>query len=282
MIIDFHTHIFPPVIRSDRDAYFPAEPAFKLLYDSPKARQIGAADMVAAMDQNGVDKAVVFGFPWQQAELFRAHNDYVMEAVSRYPDRLIGFGCFDPAHPEAAAEAQRCLENGLPGIGELAVYRAGLDAMLLDHLAPVMDLCRIRRVPVLIHTNEPVGHSYPGKTPNTLSQIYALVKRFPENRIVLGHWGGGLFFYCLLKKEVIDSLRNVYYDTAASPYLYQPEIYATAVRLAGAEKILLGSDYPLIRPGRYVEEMAAAGLPPAVIDRICGTNARDLLNIGGD
>lgn len=280
MIIDFHTHIFPPAIRSDRDAYFSTEPAFELLYDSPKARLIGAADIVAAMDQDRVDKAVVFGFPWKQAELFRVHNDYVMEAVSRYPDRLIGFGCFDPAHPQAAAEAQRCLENGLSGIGELAFYRSGLDAALLDHLVPIMDLCRIRRVPVLIHTNEPVGHSYPGKTPNTLSQIYALVKRFPDNRIVLGHWGGGLFFFRLLKREVRDCLRNVYYDTAASPYLYDPEIYATAVRLAGVEKILLGSDYPLIRAGRYLEEMTAAGLPPAVRDRICGANACDVLNLG--
>jgi len=281
MILDFHTHIFPPAIRHRRDRHFAAEPAFELLYKSPKARMIGAADIVAAMDEDGVDKAVVFGFPWKQADLFRAHNDYIVEAVGRYPDRLIGFGCFDPTHPEAAVEAQRCLENGLSGIGELAFYRSGLDEALLDHLAPIMDLCRNRQAPVLIHTNEPVGHSYPGKTPNTLSQIYALVKRFPDNRIVLGHWGGGIFFFCLLKKEVRDCLRNVYYDTAASPYLYDPEIYATAVRLAGVEKILLGSDYPLIRPGRYIKEMAAAGLPPPVVERICGINAAALLNLGG-
>jgi predicted TIM-barrel fold metal-dependent hydrolase len=64
-----------------------------------------------------------------------------------------------------------------------------------------MDICRRREKPVLIHTNEPVGHLYAGKTRNTLSQIYQMIRRFPENRIVLAHWGGGIFFYNLLKKE---------------------------------------------------------------------------------
>ena len=74
-------------------------------------------------------------------------------------------------------------------------------------------------------TNEPVGHAYPGKTPNTLAQIYRMVKRFPANTIVLAHWGGGLFFFNLLRKEVKEQLRNVYFDTAASPFLYDPAVY---------------------------------------------------------
>jgi uncharacterized protein len=37
MIIDFHTHIFPRVIRLNRQEFFSGESAFKLLYESPKS-----------------------------------------------------------------------------------------------------------------------------------------------------------------------------------------------------------------------------------------------------
>ena len=131
----------------------------------------------------------------------------------------------------------------------------------------------------MIHTNEPVGHIYPGKTPNTMSQIYTLVKRFPDNKIVLAHWGGGIFLYNILKKEVKESLKNVYFDTAASPFLYDPEIYRLAIQLVGPDKILFGSDFPLIKPARYFKEMQEAGLSKVEMDSICGKNAASLLKI---
>jgi predicted TIM-barrel fold metal-dependent hydrolase len=108
-------------------------------------------------------------------------------------------------------------------------------------------------------------------------QIYRLVKRFPGNKIVLAHWGGGIFFFGLLKKEVKESLQNVYFDTAASPYLYDSEIYQVAVKIIGVDKILFGSDYPLLSPARYFNEMAQAGLTKNQLDKISGQNAGQLL-----
>jgi hypothetical protein len=279
VIIDFHTHLFPDTICSGRECYCDSEPAFGLLYRSPQSRLVNAPELLAAMDDNSVDKSVVFGFPWQDPELFKMHNDFIMEAVQRHPDRLIGLGCFDPGSGQAPQEAERCLDSGLAGIGELAFYRSGIEDAGLDRLVPVMDICRERGRPVLIHTNEPVGHAYPGKTPNTLAQIYRLISRFPENNIVLAHWGGGLFFFSLLKKEVKDRLRNVYFDTAASPFLYDPEIYRVAIRSVGVEKILLGSDYPLIEPKRYLAELDSLQLAREDRERICGLNAARLLKI---
>lgn len=279
MILDFHTHVFPADLRNGRETFFAEEPEFALLYRSPKAKMIGASELVAAMDAEGVDRSVIFGFPWRRSETYRRHNDYVLQSVQRFPDRLIGFACFDCRHPEAPVETRRCLEAGMAGIGELAFYGAGIDAEGLQRLSPIMALCRRAAVPVLIHTNEPLGHQYPGKTPNTLAQIYALLERFTENRIVLAHWGGGVFFYNLLKKEVPATLRNVYFDTAASPFLYDPAIYATAARIVGAEKILLGTDFPLIHPTRYLEEIRRSGLLETDIRGICGRNAAVLLGL---
>jgi predicted TIM-barrel fold metal-dependent hydrolase len=279
MIIDFHAHIFPEAIRNNREKYFPSEPAFKLLYDSPGSKLVGAKEIVAAMDEQGVDRSVVFGFPWKASATFKMQNDYVMEVVTRYPDRLVGLCCFDPFNKEAVPEARRCLESGLSGIGEIAFYQSGIDDTALDMLTPLMEICLDKDLVFLIHTNEPVGHRYPGKTPNTLKQLYTLVTRFSENKIVLAHWGGGIFFFNLLKKEVKEHLKNVYFDTAASPFLYDPEIYRYAAEIAGVDKILFGSDFPLLKPERYFKEFENAGLTKAQIDAISGLNAAKLLNL---
>jgi len=187
VIIDFHVHIFPPGIRDAREKFFSSEPAFKLLYNSKKSKLSGAEELLECMNVQEVNKAVVFGFPWQSADHFRLGNDYIIDAVSMHPDRLIGMGCFDPFHPEAPEETERCLDSGLSGIGELAFYESDIDEEATSALTPVMDICRVRDAPVLIHANEPIGHIYPGKAPITQGGIYRFLKKFPENRIVLAH-----------------------------------------------------------------------------------------------
>jgi hypothetical protein len=279
MIIDFHTHIFPKIIRENRQKYFPNESAFKLLYSSPGSKLVGATQIVNSMDDQGIDKSVVFGFPWKTKETFQVQNDYIMEVVARYPDRLIGLCCFDPSHREAVPETERCIKGGLSGIGEIAFYESGIDDGALDNLSPLMEICRDRDLPFLIHTNEPVGHIYPGKTPNTLKQIYDLIKRFPKNKIVLAHWGGGIFFFNLLKKDVKEHLENVYFDTAASPFLYDSRIYRYAKEIAGLDKILFGSDFPLLKPERYFKELEKSGLSQDDVDAICGQNAARVLRL---
>lgn len=279
MIIDFHTHIFPKTIRENREKYFSGEPSFELLYRSPKSKIVGAKTIVDAMDEQGVDKSVVFGFPWKDAKTSYEHNDYIMHAVARYPDRLVGLCCVDPSNKDAEKEVGRCVDGGLSGVGELAFYQSELNAAALNQLSPIMEMCQHMDLPVLIHTNEPVGHIYPGKASNTLRQIYELIKHFQSNKIILAHWGGGIFFFHLLKREVKDFFQNVAVDTAASPFLYDPMIYRHAVDILGAEKILFGSDFPLLSPSKYFKEMDQAGLSENHIESICGLNAKKLLKL---
>lgn len=278
MIVDFHTHIFPDEIQNSRENYFDNEPAFELLYNSPKAKIVGANDLIDTMDQNDVSLSIVFGFPWKHGETARKNNDYVMESVASFPKRLKGFACFDPAWKGAPDEVDRCIRGGLCGVGELAFYLSGIDDEALLQLEPVMDIClKAGNLPVMIHTNEPVGHKYPGKTPNTLEQIYKLAATFPDNRIVLAHWGGGILFYQLLKKEAKDVLKNIWYDTAASPFLYDASIYRVAKEAGLMDKVLLGSDYPLLKPSRYYKDLNDSGISQADKQKIMGENALLLL-----
>ena len=279
MIIDFHTHLFPSFFRDERPAHFANEPAFESMYRSPQARLAGAEETLNAMDEDGVQVSVIFGFPWEREDYYRRHNDYILEQVQRYPDRFVGFCCFSPLSPHGPREVERCLKSGLSGVGELAVYNSGLSLEVREGLKEVMAVCLEFDAPLLLHTNEPVGHEYAGKTPMNLRQIYAFIKKYPSNRIILAHWGGGIFFYGLMKKEVKDVLNNVWYDTAASPYLYTPDIYRVAGEIIGFDKILFGSDHPLLKPRRYFKEINAAGLPQNLVDQITGTNAARLLGL---
>ena len=281
MIIDFHTHIFPSFFRNERGLFFPEEPAFESLYRSPKSRLVGREELLKNMDEEGVHKSVIFGFPWEKDGYFRRHNDYIIESVQRHPDRFIGFCCFSPLSPKGSKEVERCLELGLSGVGELGIYNSGISFKDTVSFKDIMELCSQLDVPLLLHTNEPVGHQYPGKMPINLNQLYNFLMEYPSNRIVLAHWGGGLFFYALMKKEVREVLQNVLFDTAASPYLYTPDIYRVAGEIVGYEKVLFGSDYPLLKPGRYFEEMASANLSAQSIEQITGKNAGRLLKLTG-
>ncbi len=278
-MIDVHTHIFPPEIVRQRQDYFADEPAFRWLYESPQATLATAEDLLAAMDTEGVTQSVVFGFPWRRLATMRYHNDYILAAQQRYPRHLIGFACVNALESGAAAEVERCLAAGCRGVGELAFYQEGLGREIITALAPIADLCQGYGVPLLLHTNEPVGHTYPGKSPMQLGELYELIQAFPDLTLILAHWGGGLFFFQLLKKAVAEVLQNVYFDTAASPYLYRPEVYRLAAEIVGPEKILFGSDYPLLKPSRYLRDMAAGGLDAAAQDLITAGNAKRVLNL---
>ncbi|ETR71658.1 MAG: amidohydrolase 2 [Candidatus Magnetoglobus multicellularis str. Araruama] len=257
MIIDCHTHIFPKAVQENRGNFFDGEPGFQLLYENEKSKIVGLEQLIQAMDDDRIDRSVVFGFPWKHEDYFKQNNDYILEAVTRYPDRLMGFCCLDPYHPDSEKEVERCLKAGLSGVGELGFYTADLGDETIKHMLPIMELAHIHNKPVMIHTNEPVGHLYPGKTSLSVGQIYHFVECFPNNTIILAHWGGGVFFYHLLKKEAKDILANVYVDSAASIFLYDQRIWSTACDILGSEKILFGSDYPLLPGNRYFSQIDA-------------------------
>lgn len=274
MIIDSHVHIFPEKIKQDRSGYFDNEPEFKLLYNSPKAAICNINDLIESMDTYQVDISVICGFPWRNPEFTKKNNDVIIESVQKYPGRIKGLACFDAAWDGAPDETRRCIDAGLCGAGELAFYLSGIDKKALTFLDPVMAVLRDKgNLPCMIHTNEPVGHKYPGKTPVTLEQIYTLAKTFPDNKIILAHWGGGIFLYNILKKETKTTLKNIWYDTAASPFLYDPQIYDIAADAGVADKVLFGTDFPLLKPDRYYTDIDNSGINIQQKKQILGENA---------
>lgn len=276
MIIDFHTHVFPPQIKKKRNQYIDSDPCFAVLY-SPKEAQLATADeLIDSMDKEGIDISVIVNIGWTTHELCVETNDYILESIARYPKRLIGFGSVQPNSFDAAiAEIERCAKGGMRGIGEIRP-----DMQLFDLndeiMLPIIETLRKHQLILLTHASEPVGHLYPGKGAITPEMLYPFITAFPDLTIVCAHWGGGLPFYALMP-EVKKAMKNVFFDTAASPYLYRPEIYQQVIQLVGADKILFGSDYPLLAQGRLLKEINSLDLAPETKSLILGSNARKLL-----
>jgi predicted TIM-barrel fold metal-dependent hydrolase len=279
MIIDFHTHVFPPQMKKNRSKYIDIDPCFAILYSNPKAKLATADELIASMDKDGVDISVIVNYGWTTHELCVETNDYILDSIARYPRRLIGFCAVQPQSCEAAiAEIERCVEGGIRGVGEMRPDLQLFDLMDKEVMEPFIEVMKKHKLILLTHTSEPVGHIYPGKGSVTPDMLYPFITSFPDLTIVCAHWGGGLPFYALMP-EVKQAMSNVFFDTAASPYLYTPQIYNQVIQLVGADKILFGTDYPLIAQSRYLKEINSLDLPEAAKNLILSGNAQRLLGI---
>jgi len=279
VIIDFHTHIFPPWIKEKRDEYLKRDSCFSLLYSQPKAKLVTAEELIASMDEAKVDLSVALNIGWGSHKLCVATNDYILDSISRYPDRLIGFCSVQPKAGDAAIiELERCAKAGARGIGEMRSDVQGFDLADKTIMKPLVDAARKHNLIFLTHSSEPVGHQYSGKGSITPDVLYSFILSFPDLKLVCAHWGGGLPFYALMP-EVAKVLTNVFFDTAATVFLYQPQIFPQVSEIIGSDKILFGSDYPLISQSRVMAQIQSLKLAKRDKTKILGGNAQKILNI---
>lgn len=277
MIIDFHCHILPPEFTGRHRELVARDATYAALFPGQGGRIAEADALLRDMDAAGIDHAVVMGFGWTDQGIAQIANDYLVSAAKAHSDRISAFASVNPAWgDEAKVEARRCLDAGAVGLGELHADTQGYDIGDVNVMAPIMSLLCDTGLPVTIHASEPVGHPYPGKGRTTPEKLLRFASNFPENRIVLAHLGGGLPFYEAMP-EVAEALSNVWYDTAALPYLYQPSAIAAAATTAGADRILFGTDYPLLKHRRVLEHVKSARLSGVDRDKILGNNAAALL-----
>jgi len=280
VIVDSHTHILPDEFRNRRERWLATDRTFSALFNDTAALTASSEDLLAEMDGAGADMSVAMGYGWTDQDAARLSNDYLLSAASDHPDRIVPFCSVDPGWGDAAAkEVERCLSSGARGIGELHADTQAWepeDAGGSNGLTRVMSLAAEASVPVVIHASEPVGHAYPGKGSTTPNRLLTLATAFPDVAFIFAHFGGGLPFYALMP-EVAESLSNVYFDSAATPFLYRTDVYGVSAEAAGPGRILFGSDFPLISQGRALRGAREAGLNDADAARVLGGNAADLL-----
>lgn len=276
MKIDNHIHITPPDIIKDWKKIAERETYFKWLSTTPQNKFATSDEVVEELRQAGFGKGVVFGFGFKDVGLCRYVNDYCMESVKKYKDELIGFMMTTPEDKQVAYEIERCVKGGLKGVGELFPEGQGYQLTNEKQMTPLMKCCQHYKLPLLLHANEPVGHDYVGKTKTSLHEIETFVTTYNKSPIILAHFGGGLVFYEAMKRQK-ERYQHVFYDTAAGIFLYEPKVFKMIQGLELIDKIVFGSDFPLVSIKRYENYMKESGLSAEEIDNIMGNNIQMIL-----
>jgi predicted TIM-barrel fold metal-dependent hydrolase len=240
-------------------------------------------ELLHAMDAAGVSRAVLLGWYWEKPETCAWQNRFYAACVRQHPDRLSAFATLHPAAGLKATcdEVVRAHAEGMIGIGELSPH-SQIYSIDDPVFAAVLSLAAELRLPVNLHVTDPASRPYVGRIETPLGDFVRLARAYPNTTFILAHWGGLL--------PLVDAsatpaaLPNVYYDTAASPLLYQSEIWQRALTGIGSDRVLFGSDFPLNlypkldeMPGlvRFVAEAKLAG----VNDAVFGGNAARVLRI---
>jgi predicted TIM-barrel fold metal-dependent hydrolase len=280
VIVDFHTHIFPPSVIEQRERLLQADPTFRLLYADPKAKLATADDLLRSMAVAGVDVSVALGFQWSDEALCRLHNDYLLEAAERSAGRIVPFCILPLAGSPASIDTtiDTCIKAGAQGFGELRPENTGfeLDGEAGSNLA---DLAVRTQAALLFHVTEPVGHAYAGKEGLDVGAFARFATGHPEVTAVGAHWAGGLPFYASMPEVRRLFEGNLYVDTAATSLLYDDAIYERVAALIGPERILFGSDFPLLGQKRSRRRIEESGLDAETKALILGVNAMTLLKL---
>lgn len=250
MVIDAHVHLYPSELNSDpvRWAERSGETHWALL--CTRVRKNGDAvqgfpsvdDLLREMDDAGIARVVLQGWYWRYPATCSWQNDFYAECVRAHPDRLSAFATLHPSAGEDAtlAVVRNARERGFCGLGELSPHSQGYDVsdpVFQNAMAMAGDL----HLPVNLHVTDSEGSRYPGRVETPGRDFVWLAKAFPNTAFILAHWGGRLPLH---ENEPV-ALMNIFYDTAASPLLYDVRIWKEFSAVVPVERVLFGSDYPL-------------------------------------
>jgi predicted TIM-barrel fold metal-dependent hydrolase len=282
-IIDAHVHLYPPAVNSDPAGWAAGQGEAHWATLCTRRRKDGRpvqafpspAQLLADMDAAGVSRAVLLGWYWENHATCQEHNRYYASCLRAHPARFAAFATIHPGAGEAALdEVRRAKDAGFVGLGELSPHAQHVP--LHDPVwRKILSLAGQLALPVNLHVTDPASRPYPGRVDTPLMDFVALARDFPGTTFILAHWGGGLAW-----AEAAAELANVWFDTAASPLLYGPEVW----RRAPPGRVLFGSDYPLVLyPGSspragfggMVEEARRAG----AAEEIFRANAAGLLDL---
>jgi hypothetical protein len=131
---------------------------------------------------------------------------------------------------------------------------------------------------LLFHVTEPAGHHYPGKYGLSLASFVRFASAHKRLAIIGAHIGGGLPLF--VEREARPTVAHVAIDTAARGYLYTPDEYRLAL-IRAPEKVLFGSDYPLLSQKKEIEGIRVDTRDPSTVDAVLGLNAARLLGLEG-
>ncbi|MFH8485051.1 amidohydrolase family protein [Streptomyces longisporoflavus] len=277
------------------------------------ARLTDVSARLRAMDEQGVDVQLVSPSPshyhyWADEELalkvFRMANEAVARHCSAAPSRLRGLGLVPLQHPRLAVSAlDHALEAGLLGV-EISSHAPGRE--LSDPaLEPFWARAEQTGALLFLHPfgctlDERLDQWYlsnsvgqPTENAVALSHLIfsGVLDRHPGLRIIAAHGGGYLPTHigradhawqarsdagATCAHRPSSYLTRLYFDSL----VHDPHVLRELVRAAGADRVLLGSDFPFdMGSADPVGALRAAHLDDADFEAIRGATASALLDL---
>ena len=263
MLIDFHTHAFPPRIASAAvsklsHASGGLEPQTSGTLDSLKQE----------MDRDGVDLSVVLSIATNPGQM-RKVNDFAMSMNE--DERIVAFGSVHPDAPDALEELERIAASGLKGVKLHPEYQ---DFQVDDpRMKPIYRKISQLGLITLFHAGHDYGYAPPFRCmPEQMKRALAWF----DSPVVAAHWGGN---GC--GEDVLRHLcgENLYFDLSFG-YGNMPKAIAQRIVDAhGPEKLLFGSDMPWHRPAWELRLIQSLDISDSDKEKIFSGNAKQLLDL---
>jgi predicted TIM-barrel fold metal-dependent hydrolase len=272
--IDTHVHI-----ESDSSAN-PAEQAARK-YFGHTAPPLSPAE-IAEYYRSRKMACVVFSVDERLTGRQQVSNDEILAAAAQNPDVMIPFASVDPSRgTEALDEARRLIAAGARGF---KLHPPVQQFHANDRMAyPFYEIVAEARLPIIFHTGHSgIGTGMPGgggirlKYGNPMD-IDDVAVDFPDMPIILAHpsfpWQDEAISICLHKPEVFIDL------SGWSPKYFSPVLIQYANTLL-RNKVLFGSDFPMIKPDRWLADFEQIPIRDEVRPLILKENAARLFGLG--
>ena len=252
------------------------DPMFKSLRrwtgEEAPTHELPVGITVAKMDEAGVSKSLISA--WVAPHNVMISNDEVANFVNQYPDRLIGVGSVNISKPvQAVAEIRRCVDElGFKGIRVLPWL---WELPPTDRLFyPIYTACCDLGIPFCTQ----IGHTGPLMSSEVGRPIYLdrVALDFPELVIVGGHIG-----YPWTDEAIAVATKhvNVYIDTSAYTVKRYPPQLVEYMNSHGREKVLFGTNYPMITPAKALHGIEKLNMAPDAQQLFLGRNAQRVVRI---
>ena len=223
-----------------------------------KGISVSVDDFIKNMDEAGIDKAVVFSFSEQ------IDNEYVIESVKRYPDRLFGFVTINPWSTTSEEELEKAFSTD--EIHGLKLHPVKHAYALDDHslLDPLFKICEKHNKPILIFGGANVYSS-----PNMFAEM---AMTFPKVNLIMAH--GGQMYETTSAINVAKKYKNIYIETS-SMFRIQ-----NIVKKNLTNQIIFGSDTPTGDMELEMKKIESIVKDENELNNIYSLNLMNLLNGG--
>lgn len=280
--IDFHTHAEEPCGTHADDGYDDFQAGMAAYFKAPYKHPPTVPETAEYYRQRNI-AAVIFPVDAERESGYRRYNNEEMaELAAEHSDVLIPFASIDPAKGKMGArEARRLVEHfGIKGFKFHPTFQGFYPN---DRSAYVLyEAIQELGVPALFHTGQTgVGAGMRGGNGMRLkysNPMYLddVAVDFPDMQIIMAHPS---FPWQEEALSVATHKPNVWIDLSGWLPKYFPPILVRYANSLLQDRVLFGSDWPVIPPDRWLAEFDKLDIKPEVRPKILKENARRLLKM---